>query len=60
VRPSGRQDNTVRTWLKSGKNFCEIWKADHTVVRPDALCLPSGWGLGKSNQTRFRSSIAYK
>jgi hypothetical protein len=24
VQPSGRQGNTVRTWLKSGKNFNEI------------------------------------
>jgi hypothetical protein len=24
VRPSGRHCTTVRTWLKSGKNFSEI------------------------------------
>jgi hypothetical protein len=35
VRPSGRQGNTVRTRLNSGKNFCEIWKVDRTVVRLD-------------------------
>jgi hypothetical protein len=51
VRLSGRQDNTVRTRLISGKNFCEIWKADRTVVHPDALCLPSGRCLGISSQT---------
>jgi hypothetical protein len=41
VQPFGQQDNTVRTQLNSGKNFCEFWKADRTVVRPDPLCLPS-------------------
>jgi hypothetical protein len=25
VRPSGRQDTTVQTWLKTGKNFSEIF-----------------------------------
>jgi len=51
VRPSGRQGHTVRTWLNSGKNFYEIWKADSTVVCLDALCLLSGWRLGFSSQT---------
>jgi hypothetical protein len=38
VRPSRRQDTTVQTWLKTGKNFSEIFKkVDCTVVRPDAL-----------------------
>jgi hypothetical protein len=51
VRPSGRQGNTVRIRLNSGKTFYEIGKADRTVVRPDALCLPSEWRLGISSQT---------
>jgi len=50
VRPSGRQGNTIQTWLNSGKNFSEFWKADRTVVCPEDLCLPSGWGLGISSQ----------
>jgi hypothetical protein len=51
VRLSWRHGNTIRTWLYSGKNLCEIWKADHIVVHPDASCLPSGWLLGISSQT---------
>jgi hypothetical protein len=39
VQPSGRQGNTVRTRLNSGKNLC-------AVVRSDALCLPSRRYLG--------------
>jgi hypothetical protein len=35
VQPSESQGNTVQTRLISGKNFCQIWKADHIVVRPD-------------------------
>jgi hypothetical protein len=50
VRSSGRQGNTVWTQLKSGKNFCKFWKADRTVFRPDALCLPSERCLGISSQ----------
>jgi hypothetical protein len=46
VRPSGWQGTTVWTRLKSGKNFCEFWKADRTVVRLDVLSLPSGRHLG--------------
>jgi hypothetical protein len=57
VRPSGRQGNIVRTRLNSGKNFCEIWKADRIVVRPDALCLSSGWRLGFSSQTLIWTCI---
>jgi len=49
VRPSGRQGNTVWTWLNSGKNLYEIWKADRTVVCSDALCLLSGRGLSFSS-----------
>jgi hypothetical protein len=48
VRPSGWQGNIVWTRFNLGKNFCEIWKAYRTVVRPDTLCLPSGRGLGFS------------
>jgi hypothetical protein len=51
VRPFGRQGNTVRTRLKSGKNFIKILETDRTVVRPDTLCLPSGRRLGLSSQT---------
>jgi len=51
VRSSRRQSNTVWARLNSGKNFSKIWKADRTVVRPDALCLPSGRRLGISSQT---------
>jgi hypothetical protein len=51
VRLSGRQDNIFWTRLNSGKNLSEIWKADRTVVRPDASCLLSGWDLGISSQT---------
>jgi hypothetical protein len=29
----------------------KFWKVDPTVVRPDALCLPSGRCLGLSSQT---------
>jgi hypothetical protein len=32
VRPSGWQGNIFWTLLNSGKNFCEIWKADRIVV----------------------------
>jgi len=46
VRPSKWQGNIIRTQLNSGKNFCEIWKANGTVVRPDALCLLSWRCLG--------------
>jgi hypothetical protein len=42
------------------KEFQWIWKADHIVVRLDALCLPSGQRLGKPNKMPFRSSVAYK
>jgi hypothetical protein len=51
VRPFRRKGNTVWTRLNSGKNFSEIWKADHTVVRPNALCLPSRRRLGILSQT---------
>jgi hypothetical protein len=37
VQPSARYGNTVRTRLYSGKNFKQIWKADRTVVRPNAF-----------------------
>jgi len=54
VRPSGRQSTNVwpighhrldvaQIWKEFQRNF---WKANRTVVRPDALWLPSGWGLG--------------
>jgi len=43
VRPSGRQGTTVRTRLKNRKKFQRNSReVDHTVVRPDGLCLPSG------------------
>jgi hypothetical protein len=32
VRSSGRQGNTFRMRLISGKNFCKFWKADCTIV----------------------------
>jgi hypothetical protein len=44
-----RQGNTVRTRLNSGKNFCEIWKANRIVVRSEPFCLPSGRHLGISS-----------
>jgi len=37
--PSGRGSNKERILTK-------FWKADRIVVSPDALCLPSGRGLG--------------
>jgi len=37
VQPSGRQGNTFRMQLYSGKNFKRIWNVDRTVVRSDAL-----------------------
>jgi len=43
VRPSGRQGTTVRTRLKSGKNFYEFWKSIAQLsgqhlgfIKPDA------------------------
>jgi hypothetical protein len=51
VQPSRWQGNTVRTRLNSRNNFYKIWKANRTVVRPDALCLPSKRGVGISSQT---------
>jgi len=39
VRPSGHGSNQERISVK-------FWKADRTVVRPDALCLPSERRLG--------------
>jgi hypothetical protein len=51
VRRPGRRGNTVQTQFNLEKNFCEIWKADRTVICPDASCLPSGQRLDISSQT---------
>jgi hypothetical protein len=45
VQPSGRQGTTVRT-SNHERISAKFWKAGCTVVRPDALWLPSGRRLG--------------